>query len=419
MKIGINVKLVILAVLLVAIPCIILGVVGYKASQTAIYQGVNDRLEDQAKDWKLLSQAYNEEIVAQEIRVKKSAENIVTAETKMTYELIEKALKDNGGQLPENVKQDILNRLSRNTVGKSGYIWVLDYQGNYILSKGRARDGENIWNTKDSNGNMVIQDLVSKGRAATGSEIVLHSYPWLNNGETEPREKIAAMLHFPELGWVVGVSTYYDDLVDMTYRVRTMDHVKDLISKQVIGLTGYIWVLDSAGKYVVSKDRLRDGEDINNAKDTNGVLFIQEMIKKAKAAGEGVDHHAYPWLNKGEKTARMKVAGLSYMKDWDWVIGVSAYYDDFQGAGSLGTVKQTLFIVGFLAILLGALIAFFAANKISSPLKKMTEAGRKIADGDLNADIPVVKTGDEVEELGITMSMLVGAIKYLRGSQKK
>jgi signal transduction histidine kinase len=418
MKLGINLKLMLLTFLLVAVPAILIGVVGYKAAEKAVYEGVRERLQAQAEDLRLLVKAYDTEITGQEQRVRTSAQNIVAAQTKSTYELIRKALDDNVGTLPPNAKEDILNRLNKQTVGKTGYIWILDYKGVYVLSKGRQRDGENIWATQDSNGNYVIQNLVGIGKALKGNEIGYYSYPWLNIGETEPREKIAAMINFPELGWVVGISTYYDDLVDMGYRKRTIENVKDLMAKQVLGQSGYIWVVDSNGTYVVSKNRLRDGEDISQSKDASGVFFIQEAVKKAKAAGTGTDFIEYPWLNKGETQARMKVAGLSYVPEWDWIIGPSAYYDDFSGQGALGEVRNSLIVFGIIAVVAGIVVAFFFANRISSPLKKIADAGNKIADGDLNAEVPAVKTNDEVEEIGNTMILLTGALKFLKKEQQ-
>ncbi len=303
--------------------------------------------------------------MAREEQAKETAKDIVTAQAKITYELIQKSLDDNKGILSDSEKEDILNRLSRHTVGKTGYVWILDYEGHYILSKDRQRDGENIWDVKDSDGNTVVQDSLRKGREVSGSEIAYHSYPWLNPGDTEPRLKISAIFHFPEVKWVAGISTYYDDLVDMDLREKTMENVKDLIAQQVIGESGYIWVTDSNGVYVVSKNRLRDGEDISESKDADGVLFIQEAVKKAKAAGTGTDTQKYPWQNKGDLKPRMKVAGLSYMGQWDWVIGPSAYYDDFSRDGSLGEVRNSLLTAGIVLTLLGAILVFVFAKMMS------------------------------------------------------
>jgi len=129
--------------------------------------------------------------------------------------------------------------------------------------------------------------------------------------------------------------------------------IKQLISQEVIGKTGYTWVVNSDGVYQVSKNRLRDGEDINDSKDTNGVLFIQEAVKKAKANPSGGEFQAYPWQNQGEFKPRMKVAGLSYVPEWDWIIGSSAYYDDFE-TNALGL--KDIFIVSIITVISGLVI---------------------------------------------------------------
>jgi signal transduction histidine kinase len=342
-----------------------IGISFYLIIEKTVYSEIHDRLKIQADDWRKLAVTYDDEISAQEKRVRRSAECIVTAQAAMTYELIDHMLKRHIDDI-DGMKNDILDRLARHKVGKTGYIWVLDYKGNYILSLNRLRDGENIWDTTDSDGNMVIHELIEKGRAVSGSEIAYHSYPWLNLGETEPREKIAAMIHFPELEWVVGISAYYDDLVDMTYRSRTVEHVKNLIAEQKIGKSGYIWVVDSKGVYQVSKNRLRDGEDISQAKDSDGKFFIQEAISRAKTAGLGTDIISYPWINKGEQNTRMKVAGLAYVSSWDWVIGSSAYYDDFYKDGSLRRIKTLIYIIFIGLIILNVCPVIYITRKSST-----------------------------------------------------
>lgn len=142
-------------------------------------------------------------------------------------------------------------------------------------------------------------------------------------------------------------------LAETSTTKSTIEKAKELISQQVIGKSGYIWVVNSDGVYQVSKNRLRDGENINNAKDASGVLFIQEAVKKAKANPNGGEFQAYPWKNKGEVSPRMKVAGLSYVPEWDWIIGASAYYDDFE-TGVLG--PKEILIVLLATVILGLIV---------------------------------------------------------------
>ena len=59
---------------------------------------------------------------------------------------------------------------------------------------------------------------------------------------------------------------------------------------------------------MVSKNRASDGKNIWNARDSKGVYFIQEAIRKAKQLnGKSFDYQIYPWKNPGETKARDKI----------------------------------------------------------------------------------------------------------------
>ncbi len=100
-----------------------------------------------------------------------------------------------------------------------------------------------------------------------------------------------------------------------------------------IGETGYAYVLNAKGsargQYVISKEGKRDGENIWDAKDADGKLFIQQICATALALKPGeVGQARYPWKNAGEATARYKLVKVAYFAPWDWVIGVGAYEDE-------------------------------------------------------------------------------------------
>lgn len=142
------------------------------------------------------------------------------------------------------------------------------------------------------------------------------------------QQDVEARLQSEAQNWQSLIATVIE--IDPYLQENDKEKIKKLMSQQVIGKSGYTWVVDSQGVYQVSKNQLRDGENINDSKDANGVFFIQEAIKKAKANPNGGEFQAYPWQNKDEDKPRMKVAGLSYVPELDWIIGASAYYDDFE-----------------------------------------------------------------------------------------
>jgi len=103
----------------------------------------------------------------------------------------------------------------------------------------------------------------------------------------------------------------------------------------VIGETGYVYVLDSAGTYVISRAGERDGENIWSAKDAGGNLFIQEIVAKARRLGDGqIGEQIYPWQNTGEAVARDKIARFAYFEPWDWIIAAGAYDEEIMVAAT-------------------------------------------------------------------------------------
>lgn len=150
-----------------------------------------------------------------------------------------------------------------------------------------------------------------------------------------------------------------------------------------VGKTGYVYILnatgESRGNYVVSAGGKRDGENIWEAKDADGTLFIQEICKKALALKPGeIAEQMYPWKNEGDAVARMKIARIMYFAPWDWVIGVGSYTDEFDEAGRL--IEQygqrgNLILAGLTAItlVLTLLIWFFVTRSVTNPINRVIE----------------------------------------------
>ncbi len=156
-----------------------------------------------------------------------------------------------------------------------------------------------------------------------------------------------------------------------------------------VGKTGYVYVLDSQGHYVVSEKGKRDGENINEAKDANGDLFIQEICRKAVALKEGeIAEQRYPWKNAGDAVAREKVARIVYFEPWDWVIGVGSYTDEFYEArdqvtaiGNAGNrILALVLVAAFLTTaVIWYLMARGLAGRISRVVSQLSEGADQVA----------------------------------------
>ena len=222
----------------------------------------------------------------------------------------------------------------------------------------------------------------------------------------------------------------YQPVADSTGRVIGMvfvgipeDNVttlREAIMGTKVGQSGYVFVLggqgDDQGQYIISAGGKRDGENIWAAKDASGRLFIQEMVGKALALKPGeYATERYPWKNTGESDSRMKFARLAYYAPWDWVIGVSAYEDDFtQVARELddGRNRMTgMFLLVALALgLIGAIVTFLFARRISRPLVQMVGVSDALAQGDVDQRVDHRGT----DELGRLADSFRSMLDYLR-----
>jgi PAS domain S-box-containing protein len=129
------------------------------------------------------------------------------------------------GMLYVGIKQESVESLLRQAVlqtnvGKTGYVYVLGgkggQRGRYIISQHGKRDGEDIWETRDSEGRPVIKEIINKATKLKPGELATERYLWQNPGEPGPRWKIARLAYFEPWDWVIGTSVYEDEL--QTYR---------------------------------------------------------------------------------------------------------------------------------------------------------------------------------------------------------
>ncbi len=212
----------------------------------------------------------------------------------------------------------------------------------------------------------VLQGETYQGRAFVVNKWYITAYEPI----LDPNKKVVGMLF-------VGVPQ------ESVISLRTS------IMAATVGKTGYVFVLDSKGNYVISAGGKRDGESVWEAKDATGSLFIQEICRKAVALKEGqTDEQRYPWKNDGDTVAREKIARLVYFEPWDWIIGVSSYLDEFYEAKDqvtqIGAASNRILagIAGG-ALIVATLVWFFMARgitgKIQTVVKQLAEGAEQVA----------------------------------------
>lgn len=180
--------------------------------------------------------------------------------------------------------------------------------------------------------------------------------------------------------------------------------IRQSIMRTVIGRTGYAYVLDTSGRYIISKDGKRDGENIWNVRGENGVYFIQEICKKALSLGPGeTAEQRYLWKEPGDTKSRMMSAHIMYFEPWDWIIAAGAYEDEIYAAKDrVESIKHrsniTLVSVFVVTLLAAILIWFFVARRIGGNIRQITAQLTQTSDQVVSAGNQIARSSQQLAE---------------------
>lgn len=182
------------------------------------------------------------------------------------YQTIYEPIKDNNGSIIGMIyvgvslkaADKLQKMISSIKVGKSGYAYVLagsgDRKGHYIFSKNGERDGENVWDTKDSDGKLIIQEIIEKATKLNDGSLDYIEYNWLNSGDDKPKNKVVALMYYKPFDWVIGVGVNQEDLDKTALNVgNSFDELYIYLAISVVLLLVIIYFITVSISNIISK----------------------------------------------------------------------------------------------------------------------------------------------------------------------
>jgi len=187
----------------------------------------------------------------------------------------------------------------------------------------------------------------------------------------------------------------------------TEDEAKDR-AKAAIGMIRYngpeyLWIWTSGLINVMHGNQGLIGKSGSEIKDRNGVYVIREAVRGGMAEPPEFVHYAWPRPGDPQGPTYDKLAYSIYFKPWDWVIGTGVYSDDlktefFRMMTIFGSVVSAL---GLASLLIGWLVG----RTISSPLARVRAAMSRVAEDDLDKEIPDQQRRDEIGEMARSLAL--------------
>ncbi len=155
---------------------------------------------------------------------------------------------------------------------------------------------------------MVITQRINSSLKANTREIQELVSTWV---EIEVEHRLENHIH--GINHILSNIRSRSDLTDEQAKAEAAR----IIRSYTIGLEGYCYVLNSGAEILIHKYRELEGTNVGAEE------FVQQQIKQKQG------FLAYYWQNPGEEAPRYKVLDMTYIPEWDWIITVTAYPDDF------------------------------------------------------------------------------------------
>ncbi len=246
-----------------------------------------------------------------------------------------------------------------------------------------------------STGGVLSIHPKSEGADASGLEFMQKAmamkngyleYMWKNQGEETERAKAGWLSYFEPWDIMVWASSYKSEF---NHLVNPEDFERTILQMD-FGKNGYPYIMDSKGNLIIHP--FQKGENIYDARDSNGRYFIREMCEKK----EGVI--TYPWKNEDESSYSQRLARYSYMESYDWIVVTTYYQDDVYGVLNIFRLYFIIFIAASLLIVF--FINFFIGRFISKPVNSIISGLKDNLSGaiTLNREI-TVRSRDEIGTL--------------------
>lgn len=190
-------------------------------------------------------------------------------------------------------------------------------------------------------------------------------------------------------------------------RQESVSSLRRALDKIDIGQNGFVWVmygedLERAGEFTYySKDRFPHDADADLISDVDNEKFYEEIREEAILMNPGeVGHQRVSWRDPANpKKINETEIHFTYFKEWDWVIGVTAFADDYAEPKRVISEAFLRILIGtalgsIVVVIIVGLLSTYLGGLIARPITFLTTVAEKVAQGDIGGAMIMAEQGD-------------------------
>lgn len=195
--------------------------------------------------------------------------------------------------------------------------------------------------------------------------------------------------------------------LSVSLRQKNIESLITAIQSIVVGTNGYVWVIkgsadsDSIIDDIIIKSTTVEKSNIINDQSKAIYEAIRKNALNLKEKEIGTE--VASWKDPEDKLASEKTIKYIYFRDWDWVIGITAYNRDFSGSYSqikslFDQLKTAVILGALIALITAGVIAFYFGGLIIKPITALTKIAARVAEGNIGAAVALIEKINKGED---------------------
>lgn len=198
--------------------------------------------------------------------------------------------------------------------------------------------------------------------------------------------------------------SHYDQLVksgEITLE-EAQTRATEFIQNARYAGNNYVFVLGLDTKVILHPIQPKlNGQNGKQVIDVNGVPILDEMVKAARNPEGGF--LTYEWNKPGHDGVFPKLAYAETFKPWGWVVTTGVYIDDVDGIFWQTAINDIAVAIAMLIVIGMAGLAIDRST--TRPLRTITEALNKLAQGDTSVTTDETDRRDEIGALARSLDV--------------
>lgn len=343
-------KIIVLLFTLISIPLILLGGISYLKTSNSIQKVTEDNLKEVSSK---TADVINEKTYSARDFIKIISVNPKLAEGCLSANNL--ALKQEAHEFLKSVGKQNKNILN---------LYLVDLNSRIILSN------ENVNENVDLSSRNYVKEAL-QGKITNGGVV-------LNMKTGKPVISIAVPMKLNDK--IVGALVGSIDFADISEYVKNIK----------VGEGGYMYILDQYGKFLYhpNKDKI-----LKDSIQTSGE--IGEIFNKLGSSKEISGSYNYDGTKKFGHFE--KADGM--------ILGITANYNEYMAPAL--QIRTLTIILTTLFLIIASIIAYLLAKRnIINPIIQLEKLMKEAGEGDLTVKAEI-KTGDEIEELGVSFNSMI------------